>query len=102
MKTSALYKEVAGIETSLKLGVPLSQQLREERKVIEKTAIGYQKSKGEGLTPDERQGITPLALKLPHAMAARFRELAKAQNISQRELFRRALKKYFKDFEDVK
>lgn len=102
MKTSALYKEVAGIETSLKLGVPLSQQLREERKVIEKTAIGYQKSKGEGLTPDERQGITPLALKLPHAMADRFRALAKAQNISQRELFRRALTKYFKDFEDIK
>lgn len=102
MKTSALYKEVAGIETSLKLGVPLSQQLREERKIIEKTAIGYQKTKGEGLTPDERQGITPLALKIPHAMAARFRELAKAQNISQRELFRRALTKYFKDFQDVK
>ncbi len=31
MKTSALYKEVAGIETSLKRGVPLSKQLREER-----------------------------------------------------------------------
>jgi hypothetical protein len=102
MKTSALYKEVAGIETSLKPGVPLSQQLREERKVIEKTAIGYQKSKGEGLTPDERQGLKALAIKMPHAMAARFRELARAQNISQRELFRRALKKYFKEFEDVK
>jgi hypothetical protein len=102
MKTSALYKEVAGIETSLKPGVPLSQQLREERKVIEKTAIGYQKSKGEGLTPDERQGLKALAIKMPHAMAARFRELARAQNISQRELFRRALTKYFKDFEDVK
>jgi hypothetical protein len=102
MKTSALYKEVAGIETSLKLGVPLSQQLREERKVIEKTAIGYQKSKGEGSTPDERQGLKALAIKMPHAMAARFRELAKAQNISQRELFRRALTMYFKDFEDVK
>jgi hypothetical protein len=102
MKTSALYKEVAGIETSLKLGVPLSQQLREERKIIEKTAIGYQKGKGEGLTPDERQGITPLALKIPHAMAARFRALARAQNISQRELFRRALTMYFKEFEDVK
>jgi hypothetical protein len=102
MKTSALYKEVAGIETSLKLGVPLSQQLREERRVIEKTAIGYQKSKGEGLTPDERQGITALTLKIPNAMADRFRALAKAQNISQRELFRRALTKYFKDFEDVK
>jgi hypothetical protein len=49
MKTSSLYKEVAGIETSLKPGVPLSQQLREERKIIEKTAIGFQKSKGEGL-----------------------------------------------------
>jgi hypothetical protein len=35
-------------------------------------------------------------------MAARFRELARAQNISQRELFRRALTMYFKDFEDVK
>jgi hypothetical protein len=102
MKTSALYKEVAGIETSLKRGVPLSKQLREERKVIEKTAIGYQKSKGEGLTPDERQGITPLALKIPHAMAARFRELAKAQNISQRELFRRALKNYFEKYEGAK
>jgi hypothetical protein len=102
MKTSALYKEVAGIETSLKRGIPLSQQLREERKQIEISAIGKRRPKGEGLTPDERQGITPLALKLPHAMADRFRALAKAQNISQRELFRRALTKYFKDFEDVK
>jgi hypothetical protein len=102
MKTSALYKEVAGIETSLKLGVPLSQQLREERRVIEKTAIGFQRAKGEGLTPDKRQGITALAIKIPNAMAARFRELARAQNISQRELFRRALKMYFKEYEDAK
>jgi len=102
MKTSALYKEVAGIETSLKRGVPLSKQLREERKQIERSAIGNKKAKGEGLTPDERQGITPLALKIPNAMADRFRALAKAQGISQRELFRRALTMYFKDFEDVK
>ena len=102
MKVSALYKEVAGIETSLKRGVPLSKQLREERKQIERSAIGKRKAKGDGRSPDERQGLTAFGMKVPNAMAARFRELAKLQKISQRELFRRALTKYFKDFEDVK
>jgi hypothetical protein len=102
MKTSALYKEVAGIETSLKRGIPLSQQLREERKQIEISAIGKRRPKGEGKTPDERQGLTAFGMKIPNAMADRFRELAKAQNISQRELFRRALKMYFKEYEDAK
>lgn len=101
MTHSSLSHEVA-IDTAFERGKLLSQQLREERKVIEKTAIGYQKSKGEGLTPDERQGITPLALKLPHAMADRFRALAKAQGISQRELFRRALTNYFEIYEGAK
>ena len=92
MKTSALYKEVAGIETSLKRGVPLSKQLREERKVIEKTAIGYQKSKGEGLTPDERQGITPLAL-----VTARYGRKIPRTCKSAKHLAKRAIQKSAKN-----
>jgi len=102
MKISALYKEVAGIETSLKRGVPLSKQLREERKQIERSAIGSKKAKSDGLTPDQRQGITPFGMKLPNEMALRFRALAKAQGISQRELFRRALTNYFEKYEGAK
>lgn len=90
MKTSALYKEVAGIETSLKPGVPLSKQLVQERKKIEKSAIP---PKGQGI--DQRQGIIAITYKLPSDLAREIKAKAKEQGISQRELLRRALRQYF-------
>lgn len=50
MKTSALYKEAAGIGTSLKPGVPLSKQLGQERKKIEN--LQYRR-KAKALTKDK-------------------------------------------------
>jgi len=102
MKIKPLYSEVSGIYTPFVPGVSLSEQLREERKIIEESATDYQKKKAKVLESDRKQGITPVTIKLPIDMAARFRKLAQIQGIPQRELFRRALTKYFKDFEDIK
>jgi hypothetical protein len=101
--TLSLQKLVA--ETAFNQDKPMSQQLREERSQVESSAIrGRCKehdapviAPGLETTKDERLGISPMTVKLPILTAMRIREYSEKHKISQREIFRQAIAKFFGD-----
>lgn len=80
--------------TPFKHGKSMTEQLIQERKKIERSAIGPGKA---GNIYDHQQGIVAMSYKLPSDLAEKIKSKAKEQGISQRELLRRALRMYFGD-----
>jgi len=92
MKLKAMPLRPVLESTPFKHGKSMTEQLIQERKQIERSAIPPKKS---ATLADHRQGVTSFNCKMPVELLEKLKDEAKQKGISQRELLRQVIRFYF-------